>query len=67
MKKISITILVLLLIAARTQAQTQTRFAIDTLKILLDENLNNFLTILKSERFQTFRDRKRFLTLLNRN
>ena len=55
------TIIVFLILLAATNytfGQNPCGIQIDTVKILLDENLDSFLTSLKSERFQTFNDKK---------
>jgi hypothetical protein len=51
-------ILILLTIAFSSFGQNNCGITVDTTKILLDENLDSFVTSLKSEQFQTFRDKK---------
>jgi len=55
--KIIIT-LALLTISNFSFGQNNCGITVDTFKIFLDENLDSFVTALKSEHFQTFRDKK---------
>ena len=53
-----IAFLILLAATNYTFGQNSCGIQIDTVKILLDENLDSFVTSLKSEHFQTFNDKK---------
>ena len=65
MTKAKITvILALLAITNSSFVQNYCDITVDTLKILLDENLDSFVTSLESEHFLTFKDKKSIPTAI---
>jgi len=57
-KTIIIIIFALSICTFSSFGQNKYRLPVDTIRILLDENLDSFVAALKSEHFQTFKDKK---------